>query len=68
MKKIIFILFLFYLTHIEIFSETVFLRDGTVLHGKLKSQAINEIVIRIDEVEQKISKKNCISCFIPRYE
>jgi|JI9StandDraft_1071089.scaffolds.fasta_scaffold05824_3 hypothetical protein len=57
MKKIIFILFLFYLTHIEIFSETVFLRDGTVLHGKLKSQAINEIVIRIDEVEQKISKK-----------
>lgn len=40
----------------SIFAETVLLRNGNILRGKLKSQSINDIGIVIDDKEQKISK------------
>lgn len=40
----------------SIYSETVLLRNGSILSGKLKSQSVNDIVIIIDSKEQKISK------------
>lgn len=39
-----------------IFSETILLRNGTIITGKLKSQSIKEIVVFIDGKEEKISK------------
>jgi hypothetical protein len=40
----------------SLYSETVLLRNGNILSGKLKSQSINDLVIIIDSKEQRISK------------
>ena len=40
----------------SIYSETVLLRNGSILSGKLKSQSLNDIIIIIDSKEQKITK------------
>ena len=45
-----------FFTIFSLFSETVFLRDGSILRGKLKSQNINEIIILTEKGEEKISK------------
>jgi hypothetical protein len=50
----IFLLLLFFVGSIH--AETVLLRNGSILRGKLKSQSINDIVIIIDSKEQKVSK------------
>ena len=53
-SKCILSIILFYTA--SIYSETVLLRNGSILSGKLKSQSVNDIVIIIDSKEQKISK------------